>query len=143
MTNRISDFQGETSWYQLPPEQVIQALGTKQTGLTSSEAKARLEQYGYNELKVKKRSSFVRFLAQFHNALLYVLMVAALIAFLLGNFMDMWVIIGVVLATVVIGFIQEGMSIRDRQKAYMSDITYATAKEAGFDFYEIELYREP
>jgi len=35
-------------------------------------------------------------------------MVAALIAALLGKFMDMWVIIGVVLATVVIGFIQEG-----------------------------------
>lgn len=33
-----------------------------------------------------------------------------------------------------VGFLQEGMSIRDKQKAYMSDITYATAKEAGFDY---------
>jgi preprotein translocase subunit SecA len=33
-----------------------------------------------------------------------------------------------------VGFIQEGMSIRDKQKAYMRDITYATAKEAGFDY---------
>lgn len=31
------------------------------------------------------------------------------------------------------GFVQEGMSIRDKQKAYLCDITYATAKEAGFD----------
>jgi len=96
------------SWYQLPIEQVFEALETGNDGLTRSEAKARLGQYGYNELKVKKRSSFVRFLLQFHNALLYVLMVAALIAGLLGKFMDMWVIIGVILATVVIGFIQEG-----------------------------------
>ncbi len=33
-----------------------------------------------------------------------------------------------------VGFVQEGMSIADRQKAYRSDITYLTAKEAGFDF---------
>lgn len=32
------------------------------------------------------------------------------------------------------GYVQEGMSIRDRKKAYLSDITYVTAKEAGFDF---------
>ncbi len=99
---------GETSWYQLTPEQVFEALGTDQTGLTSREAKIRLEQYGYNELIVRKRSAFVRFMLQFNNALLYVLMVAAIIAALLNKFMDMWVIVGVVLATVVIGFIQEG-----------------------------------
>jgi len=33
-----------------------------------------------------------------------------------------------------VGFIQQGMSIRDKQKAYMCDITYATSKEVGFDY---------
>jgi len=33
-----------------------------------------------------------------------------------------------------VGFVQEGMSIGERQEAYASDVTYATAKEAGFDF---------
>ncbi len=108
MTNRVSDSQGEPSWYQLTTEQVFEALGADQTGLASSEAKIRLEQYGYNELIVKKRGAFVRFMLQFNNALLYVLMVAAIIAALLSKFMDMWVIVGVILATVVIGFIQEG-----------------------------------
>ncbi len=98
----------DTVWYQLTPEQVFKALGTGEAGLAFNEARTRLGKYGYNELKVKKRSPFVRFMLQFHNALLYVLIVAALIAGLLGKFMDMWVIIGVVLATVVIGFIQEG-----------------------------------
>lgn len=97
-----------TRWYQLPVEQVFEALGVSSAGLTSSEAKARLEKYGYNELVVKKRSPLIRFLLQFHNALLYVLMAAALICLFLGKFMDMYVVIGVVLATVVIGFIQEG-----------------------------------
>ncbi len=33
-----------------------------------------------------------------------------------------------------VGFVQEGMSVENRQKAYRSDITYLTAKESGFDF---------
>ena len=33
-----------------------------------------------------------------------------------------------------VGFVQEGKSIKDRQKAYQADITYLTAKEAGFDY---------
>ena len=33
-----------------------------------------------------------------------------------------------------VGFVQEGMRIEDRQKAYRADITYLTAKESGFDF---------
>lgn len=33
-----------------------------------------------------------------------------------------------------VGFVQEGLSIKERQKAYAADITYLTAKEAGFDF---------
>lgn len=33
-----------------------------------------------------------------------------------------------------VGFVQEGMSIKERQNAYLSDITYLTAKEAGFDY---------
>ncbi len=97
-----------TEWYQLSVEQTFELLDANNAGLTSSEAKTRLEKYGYNELEIKKRGPLVRFLLQFHNPLLYVLMVAAFIAALLGKFIDMWVIIGVVLATVIIGFIQEG-----------------------------------
>ena len=97
-----------TRWYQLPVAQTFEAVGTGSGGLTSTEAKARLEKYGYNELEVKKRGPLVRFLLQFHNPLLYVLKIAAIVCFFLGEFIDMAVIIGVVLATVIIGFIQEG-----------------------------------
>ncbi|HSW56888.1 MAG TPA: HAD-IC family P-type ATPase [Dehalococcoidales bacterium] len=96
------------SWYQMPEEEVFSALQSNQAGLSAQEAKARLAKYGYNELKVKKRGPVVRFLLQFHNPLLYVLLVAAGVAAFLNEFVDMWVIIGVVLATVIIGFIQEG-----------------------------------
>lgn len=97
-----------TRWYQLPIEQVFEALGAGSGGLTSSEAKARLKKYGYNELGVKKRGPLIRFMLQFHNALLYILMISAIILFFLGHFIDMLVVIGVILATAIIGFIQEG-----------------------------------
>jgi magnesium-transporting ATPase (P-type) len=97
-----------TGWYQLSIEETFKLLDADNAGLTSGEAKVRLGKYGYNELEVKKQGPLIRFLLQFRNALLYVLIVAALIAALLGKFMDMYVVIGVILATVIIGFIQEG-----------------------------------
>jgi magnesium-transporting ATPase (P-type) len=96
------------SWYQLSVEHVFEALKAGDTGLASNEAKARLEKYGYNELKIKKRGPFTRFLLQFYNPLLFILMVAAVICFFLGKPTEMWVILSVVLATAMIGFIQEG-----------------------------------
>jgi len=104
----------ETKWHQMTEEQVFQKLETKKTGLDGNEVKKRLLIYGYNELISKKRSWLVRLLMQFHNPLLYVLMVAALACVALeilmnaGTLMDMWVILGVIIATAVIGFIQEG-----------------------------------
>jgi preprotein translocase subunit SecA len=42
-----------------------------------------------------------------------------------------------------VGFIQEGMAPRDRRRAYACDITYATAKEAGFDYLRDHLCLSP
>ena len=96
-------------WYQMSVEDVLKNLEiNKETGLNSNDAEARLKEYGYNELKVKKQSSLVRFLLQFHNALLYILMIAAVVCYFLGEYVEVGVIIAVVLATAIIGFIQEG-----------------------------------
>ncbi|HAP32678.1 MAG TPA: hypothetical protein DCQ14_06480 [Firmicutes bacterium] len=84
------------------------ALETTPEGLTDEQAAERLSRYGKNELELKTRGALVRFLLQFHNPLLYILMVAALVALLLGKTLDMSVILAVVLATAIIGFIQEG-----------------------------------
>jgi preprotein translocase subunit SecA len=42
-----------------------------------------------------------------------------------------------------VGFVQEGMGLKKRQKAYKADITYLTAKEAGFDFLRDSLCNDP
>ncbi len=91
----------DTSWYQLPVEEVFKDLRSENTGLASREAKTRLGKYGYNDLEVKKRGTLAWFLLQFRNPLLYILLGAAVVACLLSEFIDMWVITGAVLASVV------------------------------------------
>jgi magnesium-transporting ATPase (P-type) len=104
----------DKSWYQQPVEEVFDALHSSANGLTASESKARLERYGYNELTFKKRGPLIRFLTQFHSSLIYVLIIAATVtAFLsITGEVEMWmdtaVILAVVLANTIIGFIQEG-----------------------------------
>jgi len=103
-----SALQKEKRWYQLRVDQVFEALESGNGGLSTSESKARLESYGYNELRFKKRSTLIRFLMQFHSPLIYVLLASALITSFLDMWMDTAVILAVVFANTIIGFIQEG-----------------------------------
>jgi Ca2+-transporting ATPase len=115
-----------TQWYQLETDEVLKQLDTSKTGLTSSESKVRQEKYGYNELKFKKRSPLIRFLLQFHNSLVYVLLACALITLILGMWTDATVILLVVVLNTIIGFIQEGKaeaSIEALQKMMAPDCT--------------------
>jgi magnesium-transporting ATPase (P-type) len=93
----------------LPVEVVLIAKAAKLDGLTQSEVQQRLERYGPNQLpKAPARSPIVRFVTHFHNALIYVLFGAALVTAALGHFVDTGVILAIVIANAIIGFIQEG-----------------------------------
>jgi magnesium-transporting ATPase (P-type) len=98
----------QVRYYALSVEEALAELKTTEEGLTPGEVSRRLQAYGPNELELRARGPLARFLLQFHNPLLYVLMVAAVVAFGLGKHLDSWVILAVVLATAIIGFIQEG-----------------------------------
>ncbi len=88
---------------------VLRALGTAEGGLTAAEAAARLERFGPNRLAPRRgRTPLARFLLQFHNVLIYVLLAAATVTALLGHWVDTGVIVGVVVINAVVGFIQEG-----------------------------------
>ncbi len=121
----------DENWYHLPSEQVFEILRSGQTGLTPMDAKARLEKYGYNELEVKKQSPLIRFLLQFHNPLLYILILAAIVSIFLGKFMDMGVIMGVVLGTVIIGFIQEGKAEASLESLKKMMVPQCTVRRNG------------
>ena len=91
------------------PEDCLSALEAQSTGLSSAEALQRLQQYGPNRLPEKRsRGPLLRFLAQFHNVLIYVLIAAAIVTAGLQHWVDTGVILAVVLANALIGFIQEG-----------------------------------
>lgn len=96
-------------WHSVPAESSLKYLKTSMAGLHTHEAKERLAKYGSNCLpETKKRSAFLCFLQYFHNILIYVLLGSALITAALGHWIDTSVILAVVVANAIIGFIQEG-----------------------------------
>lgn len=102
-------------------------LKVEPNGLSTTEAKQRLAHYGPNRLpEARARGPVLRFLAQFNNVLIYVLLVAALVTGALQHWVDTGVILAVVLANAIIGFIQEG-----KAEAAMSAIRNMLAPRAA------------
>lgn len=96
-------------WHKLDQQQVNQQLNTGPAGLTQDEVTRRQQQYGPNQLPEPPRRSWpIRLLAQFHNVLIYALMVAAVVTAVLGHRVDSGVIVAVLLINALVGFIQEG-----------------------------------
>ena len=99
----------QPDWHSLEQDQVLDLLDADAGGLDEAEAQRRLETYGPNRLpEPPRRHPFVRFLLQFHNILIYVLLGAAVITALLHHVVDTLVILVVVLVNALIGFVQEG-----------------------------------
>ncbi len=100
---------GGQAWHTLDADATLRELETAANGLAEDEAARRLETYGPNRLpRGRRRSALVRFLAQFHNLLIYVLIAAGILATAIGHLADALVIFAVVVINAVIGFIQEG-----------------------------------
>jgi len=92
-----------------PAATCLADLNTSPEGLTVQEAARRLAEHGPNRLPdVRGRGPVLRFLMQFHNVLIYVLLGAAVVTGVLQHWVDTGVILAVVLANAAIGFIQEG-----------------------------------
>jgi Ca2+-transporting ATPase len=98
-----------TSWHELPVGEVAGLLETDLlSGLSAAEAKSRLKQYGPNKVTEKPGTpAWKRFLLQFHQPLIYILLVASGLTLALGEFVDGSVIFGVVFILGLIGYIQE------------------------------------
>lgn len=92
-----------------PAADCLAGLAATPDGLTAPEAARRLAEHGPNRLPdVRSRGPVARFLRQFHNVLIYVLIVAAVVTGALQHWLDTGVILAVVLANAIIGFVQEG-----------------------------------
>ncbi|MDA8218900.1 MAG: HAD-IC family P-type ATPase [Dehalococcoidales bacterium] len=92
----------------MPTEDVIARLGTSHEGLSPQEASSRLERFGPNELESGERAlPIVILLHQVRSPLIYILLVAAVVAFLLGKYIDVAFILVVVVLNSIVGFVQE------------------------------------
>jgi magnesium-transporting ATPase (P-type) len=99
-----------TAWHALAADEVAGRWEVDpREGLDEAEVRRRLERYGPNRLPEEKgEGPLKRFLKQFHNVLIYILLVAAIFTAFLGEWLDTGVIAAVVLVNAVVGFIQEG-----------------------------------
>jgi magnesium-transporting ATPase (P-type) len=96
-------------WHALETEDVLQRARTTPRGLSQDEAARRLARVGPNRLPAgKKQSALTRFLLQFHNLLIYILLAAAVLSYLFEHAVDAVVILGVVVLNAIVGFVQEG-----------------------------------
>ncbi len=94
-------------------DSLAQLGARRREGLGADEVRARLAEHGPNALPPpNRRGPLLRFLLQFHNVLIHVLLVAGVITLLLGHLIDAGVIFGVVVINAVIGFVQEGKAER-------------------------------
>ena len=97
------------NWHSLKDTEVVELFESDTVdGLGSLSIKHREEFFGKNILKEKKQDSKLKkFFIQFHNALIYILLGAAFITGILGEWVDCGVIFAVVIINVIIGYIQE------------------------------------
>ena len=105
------------SWHGLDAVEVADELAADTArGLTQAEVARRLARYGANALPQARRRSRLRiFLSQFQSPLIYILFVAAVFAFALGQHGDAGVILVVVFVNAVIGGFQEGRAERSME----------------------------
>ncbi|OGI94976.1 hypothetical protein A3I84_03165, partial [Candidatus Nomurabacteria bacterium RIFCSPLOWO2_02_FULL_36_8] len=99
----------ETKWYLLSPEEVFKKLSTSLRGLTLSEVQNRITQYGFNSLPEKKPKSLISiFLNQFNSPLIFILIIASVITYIIGETTDAYIIFSVLTFNAIVGTIQEG-----------------------------------
>ncbi len=102
----------DPAWYELSPDEAMNVLATGRGGLDDTAAKAKLDEVGPNEIEFEKTPAWMRFLRQFNDPMVIILLVTAtttatLTAFGSHMLPDTIVITGVVLLNALLGFVQE------------------------------------
>jgi Mg2+-importing ATPase len=96
------------SYWSLPADTVLARLHGARGGLTATEARRRLDLYGYNTLKTEKRKdSLVLLLTQFKSPIIIILLFATGLSFVLRDVTDACIILAIILISGFLGFWQE------------------------------------
>jgi cation-transporting P-type ATPase F len=100
------------NWHQLPPKQVVQLLNADaEFGLDKFEIARRQERFGRNVIATeKKQSTLVRFLKQFNNPLMILLVASSIVTAIVKDLLDASIIFAVVLVNAIVSFVQESQA---------------------------------
>jgi len=97
-----------SSYWTHTPEDLYTALQSSAQGLSSASAQERLTRFGHNELKHhEKAAPLLLLLSQFKSPLVLILVFAAMISVVTGEWIDASIILAIVVASAVLGFVQE------------------------------------
>jgi P-type Ca2+ transporter type 2C len=97
----------------LKAKDVLEEFGSSPDGLSVEQVLINSKKFGFNSFTTQKKKTYLSiFLSQFNNLFNYILIVSAIIVFLLGDSLDFYVILFVVVTNVLIGFVQEGKSYK-------------------------------
>ncbi len=120
-------------WHHLPESEVLELVETNlDRGLDLFAVENRQERFGPNAITQRQgQGPLVRFLLEFHQPLIYILLVAALITALLHEWVDSGVILGVVLVNAIIGFVQESKALKAIDALARAMTSEATVLRAG------------
>lgn len=123
----------EKHWHHHPLSEMDNLLETNShTGLNLLTVKERQLLYGANRLTPQKgKSPLILLLLQFHQPLVYILLAAAIVTFLLQEWVDSGVIFGVILVNAIVGFIQESKALKAIEALSQSMEGSATVLRAG------------
>ena len=94
--------------YNMTEQDVLEQFSTKKEGLSEEAAKKVLEEVGPNELAAAKQiSRLKKFLNQFKDFMILILIIAAVVSFFIGESLDAMIILAIVILNAVMGFVQE------------------------------------
>lgn len=107
--NAVQNEDLSVTWHSLSADEALQRLKSPVAeGLTSSEAARRMERYGPNQLEGKPRRTFLQMVfEQLKNFVILLLVGAAILSGVLGEYIDAGAILAIVLLNTILGVIQE------------------------------------
>ncbi|GAK38769.1 cation-translocating P-type ATPase [Paenibacillus urinalis] len=94
-------------YYQIDKEEVLREVNSSLEGLSKEEAQKRIETTGYNELKAKDRDPIWKlFLENFKDPMVIVLLIAAIVQLILGQFIESLIIFLVLILNAIVSVVQ-------------------------------------
>ena len=125
------------NYYNLDIEEVLTKLNTNKEGLKNIEVKNRLQKYGKNKLKIiKKQSKIKKFLCQFKDIMIIILILSSIISFVLSiinneSFTDSIIILLIVIINAIVGYIQESKADKALEELKKLQTTKTKVKREG------------